>query len=79
MARSEETKQKIGKTTKEKYDEIYLKKYGVTYYQYIGAKGGSKEKEELRKPKGFGADRDLAVRAGKVGGKISRRPKKEKE
>ncbi|HVV67044.1 MAG TPA: hypothetical protein VHB72_03155 [Candidatus Saccharimonadales bacterium] len=47
------------------------KKYGGDFYAKIGAKGG-----KLGKTGGFYANRDLARKAGAVGGRISRRSKK---
>lgn len=46
-------------------------KYGKDFYREIGAKGG-----KLGKTGGFYADRELARRAGAIGGKISRRRKR---
>jgi general stress protein YciG len=45
-------------------------KYGKSFYARIGAIGGSKSGTG-----GFYADRELARRAGKLGGTISRRGK----
>lgn len=45
--------------------------HGDDYYERIGRKGGA-----ARVPKGFGVDRELARRAGAIGGRISRLPKK---
>jgi hypothetical protein len=47
------------------------KKYGSDFYAKIGAAGGHKGRTG-----GFYANRDLARRAGAIGGRISRRPKK---
>lgn len=47
------------------------RKYGADYYSKIGAKGGKKSKTG-----GFFANRELAREAGRKGGLISRRPKK---
>lgn len=47
------------------------KKYGSDFYAKIGAKGG-----KLSNTGGFYANRDLARKAGAVGGRISRRTKK---
>lgn len=48
------------------------KKYGSDFYAKIGARGGRKGSTG-----GFYANRDLARKAGAVGGRISRRTKKE--
>ena len=57
---------KTAKTNKEKY--------GKNYYKLIGARGGS-VKNAL---KGFGGNHELAVRAGTLGGSISKRNYKTK-
>ncbi len=49
------------------------KRYGEDFYKRIGAKGGSTPTLCL---KGFAANRELASIAGKKGGHISRRGKK---
>ena len=47
--------------------ETNRKKYGADFYKRIGAAGG-------RKSRGGGfSNREIASRAGKIGGKISRR------
>lgn len=46
-------------------------KYGSDFYAKIGAKGGTKGHTG-----GFYANRELARKAGAVGGRISRRTKK---
>lgn len=46
-------------------------RYGADFYAKIGAKGGKKGRTG-----GFYADRELARRAGSIGGRISRLPKK---
>lgn len=46
-------------------------KYGADFYAKIGAKGGKKGKTG-----GFYANRELARKAGAIGGRISRRTKK---
>lgn len=51
--------------------ETIYAKYGKDFYKKIGAKGGSK-----KTPKGFAVNRELARKAGKLGGKLSRRGKK---
>lgn len=47
-----------------------LKKYGKDYYANIGMKGGSAPHKGKR---GFAADKERASRAGKIGGRISKR------
>jgi uncharacterized protein len=47
------------------------KKYGADFYARIGAKGGV-----VGKTGGFYANRELARKAGAIGGKKSRRTKK---
>lgn len=52
-------------------------KYGDNYYAEIGKMGGS---AEYSGSKGFASNRELAVKAGRKGGKISRRgPSKPQE
>jgi general stress protein YciG len=46
-------------------------RHGSDFYARIGGKGGSK-----KVPKGFALNRDLARKAGAVGGSRSRRTKK---
>lgn len=46
------------------------KRYGADFYSKIGTKGGS-----AQVPKGFAKNRDVARRAGALGGTISRRGK----
>jgi len=58
-------------TTRRKYDEEYLEKYGLTFYQYQGRIGGQKGRTG-----GFFANRELAREAGRKGGKVSKRGKK---
>ena len=53
-----------GQTNKERH--------GSDYYKRIGAMGGSKGSKD-GVVKGFAANHDLAVRAGKLGGTKSRR------
>lgn len=48
-------------------------RYGDGFYKAIGRKGG-----KLSKGGGFASNPDLAVEAGRRGGKASRRPKKVK-
>lgn len=54
-------------------------KYGEDFYARIGAIGAEKYRQKLdkgiAKPRGFAADRELAVRAGRLGGQISRKTK----
>lgn len=45
------------------------------WFRSIGSKGG---KAPSDKPKGFAANPDLAARVGAIGGRISKRQKKEK-
>ena len=45
-------------------------KHGADFYKIIGAKGGKQSTTG-----GFYADRELARKAGAIGGKISRRSK----
>lgn len=47
------------------------RKYGSDFYAKIGAKGG-----KVGRTGGFYADRELARKAGALGGRISRRTKK---
>ncbi len=47
-------------------------KHGADFYSRIGSMGGRKRTEATSR-KGFGSNRALASRAGKVGGAISRR------
>lgn len=54
-----------------KYDKLYLAKYGMTYYQYLGHVGGKRGRTG-----GFYANRELARIAGAKGGRISKRTKK---
>ncbi len=51
--------------------ETNKKKHGADFYAKIGAKGGT-----LGTTGGFYANRELARKAGALGGKISRRTKK---
>lgn len=46
-------------------------RYGKDFYAKIGAKGGKKGRTG-----GFYANRDLARKAGAIGGRVSRRTKK---
>ena len=45
-------------------------RYGLDFYRHIGRKGGLSSRGG-----GFAANRELAVAAGKKGGKVSRRTK----
>ena len=45
-------------------------RYGVNFYELIGRKGGT-----ISRGGGFAKNRELAVEAGRKGGRISRRPK----
>lgn len=51
--------------------ETNKKRYGKDFYRVIGSKGG-----KLGRTGGFYANRELARRAGRKGGTISRREKK---
>lgn len=70
MAGTKEGGQKAKLTNQAKFDEAYLHKYGMTFYQYIGSIGGKHKGK-----KGFALDRELARKAGSIGGKKSRRGK----
>jgi general stress protein YciG len=53
-------------------DPDFYRKIGV-----IGAENYKKRQAEgIAKPRGFAADRELAIRAGALGGTVSRRVKK---
>lgn len=52
--------------------EYCKKTYGKDYYAKIGSMGG-----KAKVPKGFALNRELASKAGQVGGRISRRTKKD--
>lgn len=52
--------------------ETNLKKHGKDFYRTIGRAGGSKGAKD-GVIKGFAANPELAKRAGKIGGTISRR------
>lgn len=58
---------KAAKTNKEKY--------GADYYRHLGHLGGSAITD---KPRGFAANPELAKRAGRIGGKRSKRGKAKK-
>lgn len=60
-----------GETNKARYDAEYLEKYGMTFYQYIGSRGGKKGHTG-----GFFVNRELARTAGAKGGMKSRRTSK---
>lgn len=45
-----------------------IARYGEDYFKKIGHKGGS-----ISRGGGFAADHELAARAGRIGGRISRR------
>lgn len=51
-------------------------KHGADFYKRIGAIGGKKGKKDGT-VKGFAANPELARRAGLIGGKVSRRGKKQ--
>ncbi len=50
--------------------ETNLKKHGKDFYRIIGSRGGQ---AATNKPKGFAANRELARKAGSIGGRKSRR------
>lgn len=70
MAGSVRAGKQAAQTNKQKYDDEYLEKYGMTFYQYIGSKGGKNGRTG-----GFYANRELASKAGAIGGARSRRGK----
>lgn len=53
--------------------ETNKQRYGVDYYSKIGKKSHASWVKNGRKPRGFAADKELASRAGKIGGEISRK------
>lgn len=55
--------------------ETMKQAYGENYYANIGRLGGAKTKEDGA-IKGFAANPELARRAGRLGGKLSKRTKK---
>ena len=59
------------KTGGAKAAQTNRERYGEDFYKTIGSTGGKKGTTG-----GFWADRELAKRAGKLGGTISRRPRK---
>lgn len=59
------------KTGGAKAAQTNKERYGEDFYKTIGSIGGKKGTTG-----GFWADRELAKRAGKLGGTISRRPRK---
>jgi len=65
MAATVEGGKKAAKTNKERY--------GEDFYKINGAKGGSKTHAQGAKPKGFAANKKLALLAGAKGGRISKR------
>lgn len=64
-------------SNKRLHDEEYLKKYGMTFYQYIGTQGGKYGNKD-GVIKGFAARPDIARTVGAKGGSISRRGKAKK-
>lgn len=48
--------------------ETNIRKYGEDYYRNIGSMGG-----KAKVPKGFAVNRELAKKAGALGGKVSSR------
>lgn len=67
MAGTLEGGRKAAQTNKAKHDAEYKAKYGMGFYQYLGSQGGKKSRGG-----GF-TDRELARRAGKIGGSRSKR------
>lgn len=63
----------------QKTRETNYEKYGKDFYKNIGSIGGKKvhkvNPETGKALKGFALNRELASRAGKVGGSLSRRGK----
>ena len=57
-----------------KTHDTNIEKYGIDFYKRIGAMGGKLGSAE-GVIKGFAANRELASRAGKIGGMKSRRVK----
>ena len=73
MAGTKAGGQAAAKTNRQKYDAEYLKRYGMTFYQYNGSIGGKNGHTG-----GFGqgeAGRERARKYGSIGGRISRRGK----
>lgn len=62
-------------TEKRRTSETTKARHGEDFYKRIGAIGG---RAVTSRPKGFGANRELARIAGAKGGKISRRGKNKK-
>lgn len=63
-----------GLTNKQKYDQLYLDKYGMTYYAYIGSLGGKKGTGHA-----FAHGKVDPRTAGRKGGYTSRRGSKKNE
>lgn len=70
---------KMSCTIKEKYDTVYLEKYGMTFHQHIGSIGGKRSNNG-----GFGSvkigddgltGRERARIVGSIGGRRSKRGK----
>lgn len=63
-----------------KTSAVIKARYGDDYYSKIGRIGAKKYRERqklgIAEPRGFAANRELASRAGKIGGKKSRRGNK---
>lgn len=53
-----------------------IERHGQNYYSELGKLGG---KAKHSKPRGFAANPELAKRAGKLGGQISKRHKTKRE
>lgn len=51
-------------------------RHGDDFYQKIGKLSNPAWERKGRKPRGFAANRELAVRAGRLGGKKSKRIRK---
>lgn len=50
-------------------------KYGPNFYRDIAFKAQESWRNNGKKPRGFAADKELAKRAGSIGGRKSKRPK----
>ncbi len=71
MAGTKAGGKQAAKTNKAKYDAVYIAKYGMGFYEYIGQQGGS---AIHTKPRGFASmSREKRGEAGRKGGTISRR------
>ena len=56
---------------REKYRATMKERYGDDFFKNIGSMGGKKSNPN----KGFGSNRELARKAGAIGGKIGKRGK----